>query len=104
MVARVKRNDKVCVLVGKDRGKQGVVIAILPKKDKVMVKGVALVKRHLKARKQGDVAGIKEKESFIPLSRVMPICSACNKACRINVRMLASEKNVRICNRCKETF
>ncbi len=103
MVARVKRNDKVCITVGKDRGKEGVVIAILPKKDKVMVKGVAIVKRHVKAGK--DVAaGIKEQESFIPLSRVMPICSACNKACRVNVKMLASEKNVRICNRCKETF
>lgn len=103
MIARVKKNDTVCIRAGKDRGKKGVVIAILPKKDKVMVKGVALIKRHVKAR-QGVVAGIKEQESFISLSKVMPLCGSCHKACRVNVKSFENGKVVRMCNRCKETF
>ena len=104
MMARIKKNDTVLVLSGKDRGKQGAVIAILPKKDKVMVKDVALVTKHVKARKAGEVAGIKKQESFIDLSNVMPICGTCKKPCRVNAKMLESGKKARICGRCKEIF
>ena len=65
MVARIKKNDTVVVLSGKDKGKTGSVIEILPKKGKVMVKGVAVVTRHVKARKQGEVPGIKKEETYI---------------------------------------
>jgi large subunit ribosomal protein L24 len=104
MVARVKKNDKVCVLAGKDRGKKGTVIAILPKENKIMISGIALVKKHVKARRQGEIAGIKEQESFIHISKVIPVCGSCNKGCRINIKSLDDGKTVRICNRCKETF
>jgi len=104
MIARVKKNDVVYITAGKDRGKEGVVIAILPKKDKVMVKGIALVKKHIKARKSGDFAGIKEQESFIALSKVMPMCSSCRKACRVSVKCFEDGRPVRVCNRCKEMF
>ena len=57
------------VLSGKDKGKKGTVIEILPKKDKVVVKDVAIVTRHVKARKQGDVSGIKKEERYINLSK-----------------------------------
>lgn len=73
MKLRIKKGDQVYVLTGKDRGKKGVVIAILPKKDKVMVKGIAVVTRHVKARKQGEVSGIKREERFIHISNVMPV-------------------------------
>jgi len=104
MVARIKKNDKVCVVSGKDRGKEGVVLAVSPRDNKVMVKGVAVVTRHVKARKAGDVGGIKKEESFILMSKVMPVCSSCNKACRVNAKSLESGNVVRVCNRCKETF
>lgn len=104
MVVRIKKNDLVCVRAGKDRGKEGVVIAISPKQNKVMVKGIALVKKHVKARKQGDIAGIKEQESYIALSKVMPLCTSCHKGCRINAKSLESGKMVRMCNRCEKTF
>lgn len=107
MMARIKKNDTVCIRAGKDRGKKGVVIAILPKKDKVMVKGIALIKRHVKPRKDGDImvaGGIREQESYISLSKVMPLCGACHKACRVNVKSFEDGKVVRMCNRCKETF
>jgi large subunit ribosomal protein L24 len=104
MTARVKKNDKVVVLSGKDKGKEGTVIAILPKIGKVMVKGVGIITKHLKARKQGGFAGIKKEESFINVSKVMPVCGACKKPCRVASKELEQGKKIRICNRCEETF
>ena len=101
---RIKKNDTVVVLSGKDKGKQGTVIAILPKKDKVMVKGVCVVTRHVKPRRQGEVGGIRKKEGYIKDSIVMPLCTACKKPCRINTKVLENQQKVRICNRCKEVF
>lgn len=104
MTTRVRMNDNVLVLAGKDNGKQGLVIAILPKKGKIMVKGVAVVARHVKAKKQGDVSEIKRHESFIDISNVMPVCSSCKKACRTGSKKLESGDVVRMCNHCKEAF
>ncbi len=104
MVARVKKNDIIMVLSGRDKGKQGEVVAILKKKDKVLIKGIALVTRHVKARKAGETPGIRKEESFINLSNVMPMCTSCKKPCRINAKLLDTGKRVRICNRCKEIF
>lgn len=100
---RIKKNDMVMVRSGKDKGKKGKVIAILPKKGKVMVKDVALVTKHQKARKQGETAGIKKLEAFIPLDKVMPICGACNVPTRVSAQ-LQGESRVRICKRCHESF
>ena len=104
MVARIKKNDKVFVLAGKDKGKQGAVIAILPKKGKVMVKGVAIATRHVKARKQGENSGIKKEEVFIDLAKVMPICASCKKPSRVGAKTLQDGKRARFCIRCKEIF
>jgi len=103
-LARIKKNDTVFVISGKDKGKRGSVIDISPREGKVVVKGVAIVTRHMKVRRQGDVAGIKKEESNINLAKVMPICSACNKPCRISVKMLDNGNKARSCNQCKEVF
>jgi large subunit ribosomal protein L24 len=73
MKLNIKKGDQVYVLTGKDRGKKGTVIAILPKKGKVIVKDIALVTRHVKAKKQGDISGIRREERFIHISNVMPV-------------------------------
>lgn len=104
MVARVKKNDLVMVIAGKDKGKKGSVIQILPKKGKVLVEGVAVVTRHVKPRKAGEQGGIRKEESFVKTSKVMPVCSACQKPTRTNTKMLESGKRARMCNRCKEIF
>jgi len=104
MVARIKKNDTVVVLSGKDKDKTGTVIEVLPKKGKVLVKGIALVTRHVKARKQGEVSGIKKEEGYINDSIVMPVCISCKKASRINTKMMEDGKRVRVCNRCEEIF
>jgi large subunit ribosomal protein L24 len=77
---------------------------VLPKKGKVLVKGIALVTRHAKARKQGEVSGIKKEEGYINDSIVMPVCVSCKKASRVNAKMMEDGKRVRVCNRCEEIF
>ena len=71
MKQHIKKGDLVYVLTGKDKGKKGTVLRVLPKKKKVMVKGMALVTRHYKARKQGEKSGIKKVERYIDVSNVM---------------------------------
>lgn len=104
MVARIKKNDLVRVITGKDKNKEGSVIQVLPKKGTVLVKDVAVVTRHVKPRKAGEQGGIRKEESYIRLSKVMPVCTACKKATRVNAKQLEGGKKARMCNRCKEIF
>lgn len=101
---RIKKNDTVVVLTGKDKGKQGLVIDILPKKGKVKVKGIAIATHHVKARRQGDVAGIKQEEGYIDLSNVMPVDPSVSKPCRVNSKILDNGTKVRVSNRTQEIF
>lgn len=94
----------VFVLSGKDKGKTGKVIAVLPKKNKAMISGIAIHVKHAKSRRPGQEGGIKREESFINLSKVMPVCPSCNKPSRTNVKTLESGRSSRTCNRCKEIF
>lgn len=104
MVARIRKNDMVMVITGKDRGKKGSVIDLNPKKEQLLVKDIALVTRHVKPRRAGETGGIKKEESFIGMSKVMPVCTACNKPTRISSKMLETGKRARMCVKCKETF
>jgi large subunit ribosomal protein L24 len=103
-MSRIRKDDTVIVLSGKDKDKKGKIIEFLPKKGKVMVKGLALIKKHVKARRQGETSGIKEVEGYIDISKVMPICTSCNKPTRVNAKFIEAGKKARICNRCKEIF
>ena len=98
---RIKKNDTVVVLTGKDKGKQGIVIDILPEKNLVKVKDIALITKHVKARKQGEKSGIKREESFLNVSNIMLVSSLDNKPCRVNFKVVDGKK-VRISNRTKE--
>lgn len=69
-MAHIKKNDLVYVLTGKDKGKTGVVLEVLPREGKVLVQGVAVMTHHVKARKQGEVSSIKKQESYIDISNV----------------------------------
>ncbi len=104
MVARIKRDDTVMVVSGRDKGKTGKVIEVLPKANKAFVKGIAMVTKHAKPRRQGETGGIKKHESAIQLSSLMPVCSACGKPCRINTKLINEGRHARVCNRCKEVF
>lgn len=101
---RIKKNDKIVIISGKDKDKTGKVIEILPKKDRVIVNGLGLVTKHAKARKQGEAGGIKQRESSIHISKVMPVCTSCDKPARVNVKSVENGARVRICNKCEEAF
>lgn len=101
---RVKKKDQVLIISGKDKGKKGEVIEILPKKGKLKVKGVAIATRHVKPKKAGELSGIIKSEAFIPLSKVMPVCKSCDKSTRIAAKMLENGTKARSCKRCGEIF
>jgi large subunit ribosomal protein L24 len=101
---RIKKNDMVLVLSGKDKGKRGVVLETIPHKNLVKVQGVAVVTRHMKARRQGETAGIRKQEGYINSSNVMLVSPADSQPCRVNYKMLENGKKVRVCNRTQETI
>lgn len=101
---RIKKNDKVIILTGKDKGKQGIVLDINPKKNLVKVQNVAVVTKHVKARKQGQVSNIIKEEGYIDLSNVMLVSPIDSKPTRINFKVLENGNKVRVCNRTKENI
>ena len=99
----VKKGDTVLVLSGKDKGKQGKVIAAMPKKGKVVVEGVNKVKRHTKPNQKAPQGGIITKEAPLHASNVMLVCPACKKATRVGHKEV-NGKNVRVCKKCGEVL
>jgi large subunit ribosomal protein L24 len=99
---KIRKNDTVLVIAGKDRGKKGKVRKSLPTKGKVTVEGVNMSKRHSKARGAARQAGIIELESPLDVSNVMLICNKCDKPTRVGFRFLEDGKKARICRSCHE--
>lgn len=100
----VKRGDLVEVISGKDKGKQGKVVTAIPEKGRVIVEGVAMVKKHQKARVQGQESGILHVEAAIDASNVLRVCSKCGKAARTGIKVLEDGSKARYCKKCQEVF
>jgi len=98
----IKKDDKVIVLSGKDKGKQGRVVSADPKNGKVIVEGVNVAKRHLKPRKPGEEGGIIKKETPIYSSKVMRVCPKCGKPTREAHKFLKDGTKERVCKKCGE--
>lgn len=98
----VKTSNKVIVITGKDKGKEGKVIAALPKVGKVIVENVAMVTKHQKSRAQGQPGGIIQKEAAIDASNVMLVCQKCGKPSRYSIKRLDDGKKIRVCKKCGE--
>ena len=96
---RIKKGDNVQVLSGNDKGKTGEVLEVIPKSEKVIVKGVNVRKKHVKARKQGDESGIISVECAIPVSKVNVVCPKCGKVTKVGYSIEKEEK-VRVCKKC----
>ena len=101
---RVKRNDQVVVLSGKDRGKRGKVLRLLPEDGRAVVEGLGLVKKHLRRSQMNPQGSIMSRESPIPLDRVQPVCPRCNRGVRIGFQILPDGSKTRLCRRCREAF
>ena len=95
----IKRDDKVIVLSGKDKGKSGKVIAADPKADKVIVEGVNVATKHQKAQKKGQDGGILKIETPIYVSKVQLVCPKCGKGTRVAYKIVDGKK-VRVCKKC----
>ena len=95
----IKKGDLVVVLSGKDKGKQGKVLEVMPKSSKVVVEKVNVVSRHTKPRRQGEEGGIIQKEAPIYACKVQTVCPKCGKATRI-AHKVEGDKKVRVCKKC----
>ncbi|HUK90847.1 MAG TPA: 50S ribosomal protein L24 [Blastocatellia bacterium] len=101
----VRRNDRVRVITGKDKGKAGRVIEVLPRRRKVLVEGINMIKRHMKANsRQGRQGGILQREAPIDISNVMLICPHCSKVTRVSHQILGDGLRVRDCKQCGATI
>ena len=98
---RIKKGDTVQVLSGNDKGKKGEVLEVIPKTEKIIVKGVNVRKKHVKSRKQGEESGIIPVECPIHMSKVNVVCPKCGKATRIGFKVEKDQK-VRVCKKCGE--
>ncbi|MCJ7829251.1 MAG: 50S ribosomal protein L24 [Dehalococcoidia bacterium] len=101
---KIRKNDTVLVIAGKDRGKKGKVRKALPKNDKVIVEGANMIKRHSRAKGQARQAGIIELEAPLDVSNVILICNKCNKPARVGFRFLTDGRKARICRSCGEVI
>ena len=95
----IRKDDLVVVLSGKDKGKQGKVLEVMPKEGKVVVEKINMVSRHTKPRKQGDQGGIIQKEAPLYACKVMRVCPKCDKPTRVAYE-IKDGKKVRVCKHC----
>jgi large subunit ribosomal protein L24 len=102
MLARVKKNDTVMVIAGKEHGKIGKVLSVMPTEESAIIERLNIVKRHAKPRGPQSPGGIIEKEAPIHLSNLMPICGRCNAPVRVGTRILQDKSKARFCRRCNE--
>ena len=95
----IRKDDKVVVISGKDKGKEGKVLIANPKAGKLVVEGVSVATKHQKPRQQGEEGGIIKRETPIYASKVMLVCPKCGKPTRV-AHKLDAGKNVRVCKKC----
>ena len=98
----IRKNDNVLVTTGKDRGKQGRVLKVLPEKNRLIVEGVNFIKKHTKANPQKNIkGGIVEREGSLNASNVQIVCPECGEVTRIGHKILGDGRKVRICRKCE---
>ena len=98
----IRKNDNVVVTTGKDRGKRGRVVRVVPDTNRVIVEGVNIIKRHTKANPQRNIkGGLVEREAPLHASNVQLVCPECGKPTRIGKKVLGDGRKVRVCRKCE---
>lgn len=98
----IRRNDTVLVTVGKDRGKRGRVLKVLPGRNRVVIEGVNFIKRHTRPNPRANVqGGIVQREASLHASNVQLVCPECGAQTRIGHRVLEDGRKVRVCRKCE---
>ncbi len=100
----IRKDDKVKVIAGKDKGKIGKVIKVIRKKNRVLVENINMVKRHSKPTAQNKQGGIIEGEAPVQWSNVMVICNKCMTPVRIKMHSLEDGRKIRVCRKCDEAI
>lgn len=101
---RVKRDDQVMVISGKDRGKIGKVRRVLPEDGKVVVEGLNVYKKATRRSEANPQGAILSRECPLPMDRVMPVCPRCNRGVRVGVKAMPDGSRARVCRKCGEAF
>ena len=100
----VRRGDTVAVIAGRERGKRGKVLRVLPADGRVLVEKLNMMKKHQRPTQKLRQGGIIERESPLALSNVLVVCSRCDKAARSGIKVLGDGRKVRVCKRCGESI
>ncbi|MCD6364021.1 MAG: 50S ribosomal protein L24 [Synergistetes bacterium] len=100
----VKKGDRVRVLSGKDKGKEGKVLKVFPREGKVLVEGVNIVKKHVRPTQKTPQGGIISQEAPIYVCKVMVVCPACGNPTRVGHGFLEDGRKVRVCKKCGEVI
>jgi large subunit ribosomal protein L24 len=100
--AHVRRGDTVGVIAGKERGKRGKVLRVLPEKGRVIVEKINVIKKHQRPTQKVRQGGIIEREGPLALSNVLLVCGRCDKPSRTGIKVLGDGRKQRVCKRCGE--
>lgn len=101
---KIKKGDQVKILAGKDRGKKGRVLRVLPKENRLVVEGLNLVTKHIKAKRQGEKGQRVKMAVPFQASNVLLFCPKCKKAIRVGYKVLTDGAKKRFCRKCTEVF
>ncbi|MDP8216070.1 MAG: 50S ribosomal protein L24 [Candidatus Kaelpia imicola] len=101
---RLRKDDTVEVIAGKDKGKKGKVLRVYPKRERALIQGVNITKRHMKQRSQDTPGGIIELESPLTLANLLPLCNKCGRGVKVGFKTLEDGTKIRICRKCKEAI
>jgi large subunit ribosomal protein L24 len=101
---KVRKNDSVMVIAGRDRGKTGKVLRVLPARGRLIVERLNMVKRHTKPHGAASPGGIVEREAPLDISNVMVLCDRCNAPVRIGFKFTADGSRSRVCRRCGDVL
>lgn len=104
MAAKIKRNDQVQVLTGKDRGRRGEVRQVVAEQDRAIVTGVNMMKKHQRSGGPERPGGIIDMEAPIQMSNLAVVCRSCDAATRVGFRVLEDGRKVRFCKKCNEAI
>ena len=99
---KIRKDDTVLILAGKDKGKKGKVRFAYPKEQRLIVEGINIIKKHSQARRAARQAGIIELEAPVHVADVMLLCNKCNNPTRVGSRFLEDGRKVRVCRSCHE--
>jgi large subunit ribosomal protein L24 len=100
----IKKEDTVLVIAGREKGKKGRVLSVMPAKSSLIIEKINIIKRHMKPNRKYAQGGIIEKEAPVHMSNVILVCPKCNKSTRIASLLMENGKKVRTCKKCKEVI